>query len=325
MAVTLALTGDTMLGRGVADLLSRSAEPSAYVSGGVRRYLAEADLWVLNLECCVSARGEPWTAPGKPFYFRAPPQAADLLAELGVGCVTLANNHALDYGHDALLDTLEHLERAEIRVVGAGADERRAREPAVIAVAGTRLGVVGVADHPAGYAAGVDTPGIAYADLAEGVPGWLSDAVGSARADADLVVVTPHWGPNMTARPREYVRAAGDALLDAGAGLIAGHSAHVFHGVAPPVIYDMGDFIDDYAVDDELRNDLSLLYLVTVDDHGPIMLRAVPLRLEFGRTDLARGDDLAWIRERFTRACAEFGTDVRFEDGLLVVVFPPPI
>ena len=73
-----------------------------------------ADLFVLNLECCISERVERFPDPGKPFFFRAPPAAAGTLADLGVDCVTLANNHALDYGEQALLDTLGHLDQAGI-------------------------------------------------------------------------------------------------------------------------------------------------------------------------------------------------------------------
>ena len=100
MTVTLALAGDTMLGRSVARTLA-TTPPEAVVAPEVRAAMGQADLVVLNLECCISERGEPWEAPGKPFFFRAPPRAVELLALLGTDCVTLANNHALDYGVDA--------------------------------------------------------------------------------------------------------------------------------------------------------------------------------------------------------------------------------
>ncbi|RVX43703.1 poly-gamma-glutamate synthesis protein (capsule biosynthesis protein) [Nonomuraea polychroma] len=318
MTVTLALAGDTMLGRGVADELAVSTDPDTYLSDGVRAHLAEADAVVLNLECCISDRGTPWLSPGKPFFFRAPPQAADLLAEVGVSCVTLANNHALDYGYDALLDTRAHLDRVEVHAVGAGADEQQARQPVVLAVRGLRIGVIAATDHPLDYAATPDRPGVAYVDLHSGVPSWLTDGVAALRAEADAVLVTPHWGPNMTPGPLAYIRAAADTLVEAGASLVAGHSAHVVHGVAPPVLYDMGDFLDDYIVDPELRNDLSFLFLVTVDELGPVRLRAVPLKLEYARTVLADGEERAWLGRRFASACADFGATATWEDGLLI-------
>jgi poly-gamma-glutamate capsule biosynthesis protein CapA/YwtB (metallophosphatase superfamily) len=122
----VALAGDTMLGRLVAKRL-HSQGPASLFAPEVVDVAHEADLFVLNLECCVSDRGRPWPAPGKPLFFRAPPVAVETLRLLGVDCVTLANNHALDYGEEALADTLDHLGRAGIAAVGAGRDVESAR------------------------------------------------------------------------------------------------------------------------------------------------------------------------------------------------------
>ncbi|MGI5321605.1 CapA family protein [Actinomadura nitritigenes] len=321
MTVTVALAGDTMLGRGVAEEVA-VAGPHGLFAQDVREIFHEADLALLNLECCVSARGRPWDAPGKPFHFRAPPDAVEALLDLGVDCVTLANNHALDFGPDALADTLAHLEAAGVRSVGAGPDVREARAPVVLEAGGLRIAVAGFTDHPADFAAGPGRPGVALADLERGVPAWLRDEIGELARTNDAVLVMPHWGPNMTGEPLRYVRRAAKDLVDAGASLVAGSSAHVFHGVAWPVLFDMGDFIDDYVVSELLRNDLGLLFLVTFGPDGPSRAEAVPLRLDFARTRLAGPADRAWIFERFTAACAEFGTAVTVEDDRLVVAAP---
>jgi hypothetical protein len=123
----------------------------------------------------------------------------------------------------------------------------------------------------------------------------------------------------MTPEPLPYVRRAAAALREAGATLIAGHSAHVFHGVQPGILYDLGDFIDDYAVNPRLRNDLGLLFLVTLDEHGPVCLEAIPLKLDYCHTRLAEGDEAAWIRRRFRLDCGLLGTEVSEQDGRLVV------
>jgi poly-gamma-glutamate capsule biosynthesis protein CapA/YwtB (metallophosphatase superfamily) len=297
----LALAGDTMLGRAVAERLMQDPQ-HVLLSPDVVEVIRDADLFVLNLECCISARGEP--SPGRVFHFRAPPWAAEALARLGVDCVTLANNHALDFGPDALLDSLAHLDAAGIRAVGAGTDAERARAPAVL----DGLTVVAFTDHPREYAANATRPGVAL-----GAPDSLPDA--------RPLLVTPHWGPNMTSAPLPSVRKTAGRLLGAGATLIAGHSAHVFHGVAPGVLYDLGDFIDDYRVDRKLRNDLGLLFVVDLDGDR---LEAVPLKLEFTHTRLATGGDSAWIKRRFTDACAAFGTDVNEENGRLVARWRQP-
>jgi poly-gamma-glutamate capsule biosynthesis protein CapA/YwtB (metallophosphatase superfamily) len=317
--ITLALAGDTMLGRSVRDRLVR--DPAAPLfDAGVREAAAAADLFVLNLECCVSDRGERFPDPRKPFFFRAPPVAAERLAELGVHAVTLANNHALDYDAIALLDTLEALGAAGIAVVGAGADEAAARAPIVLEGRGFRLRVVGVTDHPREYAAGADRPGVAFADLRHGgLPPWLVEASGPD-GGADAVLVTPHWGPNMHTEPVPHVRAAAADLVRAGATLVAGHSAHVFQGAAGRVLFDLGDFIDDYAVDDGLRNDLGALWLVTIGSDGPARIEAVPLALDFCHTRLASRGEHQVVGRLLAERCTSLGTQVRDEGDRFVVV-----
>jgi poly-gamma-glutamate capsule biosynthesis protein CapA/YwtB (metallophosphatase superfamily) len=308
--MNIALAGDTMLGRRVAETIGADG-PDGLVADDVVELTRAADLFVLNLECCISERGTRWPDPRKPFFFRAPPAATEVLTRLGVDCVTLANNHALDFGPEALLDTLEHLSSAGIAAVGAGSNVEEARRPAILEADGFRLAVLGCSDHPPEFAAAADSPGIAF-----GLD-WVETAI--AGLDADAVLVTPHWGPNMATAPVPHVRRAAAAFRAAGATLIAGHSAHIFHGIEPGILYDLGDFLDDYAVDSKLRNDLGLLFLVTLDRDGPRRLEAVPLKLDFSHTRLADGDDAEWIRRRFRAACAEFDVDVAEQEGRLVV------
>jgi poly-gamma-glutamate capsule biosynthesis protein CapA/YwtB (metallophosphatase superfamily) len=303
--VRLALAGDTMLGRGVAEELGRRP-PGSLVDGAIVEITRAADLFVLNLECCISDQGEP--GGGKVFTFRAPPAAVETLRHLGVDCVTLANNHALDYGPDALQDTLASLREAGIAYAGAGEDVEEARSPAVV----RGLPIVAFADHEPRFAASLERPGIAFADLAEGVPAWLREAAPGA-------LICPHWGPNMAQSPVPHVRKAARELREAGAALVGGTSAHVFQGIEANVLYDLGDFLDDYVTDRMLRNDLGLLCLVELEPDGPRRIEAVPLKLEYAFTRPARGDEADWIRQRLREACAELGTEVHEEDGRLVL------
>jgi poly-gamma-glutamate synthesis protein (capsule biosynthesis protein) len=297
-----------------------AAGPHSLVHPAIVEVVRAADLVVLNLECCVSERGQPWPRPDKPFFFRAPPMALDFLAHLGVDCVTLANNHALDFGEQALLDTFEFLSSAGIGWVGAGPDLERARRPVVLtAPNGFRVALIGVTDHPGDFAAEPDRPGVAYAALWTETPDWLLALVRTAGDGSDAVAVTPHWGPNMTPEPVPHVRRAARELALGGATLIAGHSAHVFHGVQGRVLFDLGDFLDDYAVDPVLRNDLGLLFLVTLDERGPSRIEAIPLALDFCLTRPANEEEASWISRRFGEACRAMGTEIREEAGRLVI------
>jgi poly-gamma-glutamate capsule biosynthesis protein CapA/YwtB (metallophosphatase superfamily) len=316
VSLTVALAGDTMLGRVVGERLGRPG--TRLLAAEVQALVERADLFLANLECCISDRGERVREPGKPFFFRGPPAAADWLAEIGVRCVTLANNHALDFGPEALMDTLDHLRAVGVAAAGAGCDEARARAPAVLDANGTRVRIVAVSDHPASYAATPDRPGIAFADLARaGVPSWLLAACAPG-ADADVTIVQTHWGPNMRMSPVPYVRRAAAALETAGATLIAGHSAHVPQGPSGRTLFDLGDFIDDYAVHAALRNDLGVLWLVTLDRDGPRRVEGVPLRLHVAHTRRGGPEDTRLLHSLLQQRCAAVGSRVRREGDRFV-------
>jgi poly-gamma-glutamate synthesis protein (capsule biosynthesis protein) len=311
---TIGLLGDVMLGRGVAERLA-SAAPEDLWDPQLIEIASSVDLLICNLECCISDRGHPTELlrGSHPFLFRAPPRAVASLEAIGIGAVGLANNHALDFGADALADTLRHLEEAGIAAAGAGRGHEQARDGVVVSGAGIRLGLAAVSDHPREFAAGPESWGISHADLLRGAPDWLVEEVRRLRQGCDLVIAFPHWGPNMTVRPAAWQRRAAADLLRAGADLVAGHSAHVFHGIEQAerglVAYDLGDALDDYAVDPELRNDLGVLGIwhVGADE---TWLELVGLFLDHCYTELARGAEADWIARRLETACGELGTSV---------------
>jgi poly-gamma-glutamate capsule biosynthesis protein CapA/YwtB (metallophosphatase superfamily) len=322
MPVTVGLLGDVMLGRGVAEELA-SMPPDAGWTPELRAVLAECDLVVANLECCVSDRGRRTSRiPGKPFFFRAPPSATACLRAIGVSAVSLANNHALDFEDEALCDTLRHLDAAGVAHAGAGPDVGAARRPAIVDAGGLRLAVVGLTDHPEEYAAGQDAWGVAWAELGVGCPRWVHDALAQARCDADLVLAFPHWGPNMVDRPAPWQRERARELLESGADLVAGHSAHVFHGVERmsrgTVLYDLGGAVDDYARHPVLRNELGMLALWRPE--GEPRIELMGLRLDYACTGLAEGPDAEWVATRLRRACQELGTVVERVDANRFVI-----
>jgi poly-gamma-glutamate capsule biosynthesis protein CapA/YwtB (metallophosphatase superfamily) len=307
---TIALLGDVMLGRKVAERLAETP-PETVWSDDVAELCAACDAVVCNLECCVSEHDDRTTRiPGKPFFFRAPPSATQALAAVGVTAASLANNHALDFDTVGLLDTLDHLAAASIPAVGAGPDVDRARRGTVVLAGKLRLGLLAATDHPEEFGAGEGSPGVAYADLRAGLPEWIRTELARLRGEADVVVAFLHWGPNMTSEPAGWQQQRARELVAAGADLVAGHSAHVFHGIGwvgeHPVIYDLGGALDDYAVDSRLRNDLGLAVLWR--PLGEPRLELVGLELRYCETALANGAAADWIAARLESACASFGT-----------------
>jgi poly-gamma-glutamate synthesis protein (capsule biosynthesis protein) len=304
-----------MLGRMVHESLGRGEYARPW--GNLLPVLQPADLFLVNLECVLTKRTERWSDGGyKPFYFRADPAAVAALKAGGVDFVSLANNHTGDFGPEGLLETVAVLDAAGIAHAGAGVDRWSARESALLTAAGTRVSVVAWADYPAEWAATPTAPGINYVPVSLKPEHFkeVAVALAIAREQADVVVFSIHWGPNMRDRPTPEVRAFAHAVIDAGADIFWGHSAHVVQGAelrrGRLILYDTGDLVDDYAVDHHLRNDLSAVFLVRVRPPIVEAVEIVPVRIENLQATLARDPDRAWFLERFGRQCAEFGTSV---------------
>ncbi len=330
-SLTLAFGGDVMLGRQV----NASLDPGnpAHPWGDLLPTLHAADLTFVNLECALTTRTERWTDGSyKPFYFRAQPAAVATLVAGGVDYVSVANNHIGDYGLDGLRDTLAVLDRSGIAHAGAGLDRWSAREPAQLIVDEIRVRVVAFADYPAEWRAEPNSPGMNYTPVSFGSEefGEVARQLVIAREHADLVVFSIHWGPNMRARPTPEFRGFAHAVIDAGADIFWGHSAHVCHGVefhrGRPILYDTGDLLDDYAVDPHLRNDLSALFLVHLRPPVVEHVEIVPVQIEDLQVHLARGRARDWFVERFTALCAELdAVVVSDEPGRLWVIAPAQV
>lgn len=304
-SVRLAIVGDVMLGRLVSREIARRAPESFW--GDVLPVLTGADAVLANLECAISDRGAPWTRTPKAFHFCAEPGAIGILQAAGVRYVSLANNHVLDYGEDALRDTLDLLDNAGIAHAGAGETLEQAQRPARFRAKGLSISAFSLTDNEPPFAATVGRPGTCYVDLNVHPQPWPgADEIAAERAaGTDIVVVSAHLGPNMVTRPSARLRIFKRRLLQAGIDIIHGHSAHVFQGVEPEgrkiILHDTGDFLDDYAVDQFVRNDWSFLFLLDVDPQGVRRLVRRPVVLDFAEVNLARGKAFdaicAWMSE----------------------------
>ena len=321
---TLAFIGDVMLGRGVnADL--RHVPPES-VWGTTLPLLRSADAVIANLECAITRQQTPNPLNPKSFHFRADPVAADVLRAGNVRCVSLANNHSLDFGEEGLFDTLDTLDHAAITHTGAGRTLGHAASPAIVRLPSLTLGVVGLTDSEPAFAATAHAAGTHYVDIGSGPPphiGLAQLASHCRERKADLAILSLHWrSEGVTEAPAQF-REFAHAAIDAGFDVIHGHSAHRFHGVEiyreRPIFYDTGDFVDDYRVDDWLRNDWSFVFLVDVAKTRIERVRLVPVHLHYARTNLATGAESNAIRQRMIERCAAFGTRILEIDGVLTI------
>lgn len=310
---TLAIAGDVMLGRMVDAAMAKRGCEAPWTA--VRPLVEDADAFVYNLECAVCGDLPEWEPFDKPFHFRLDTCRAATLEASGVDAVSLANNHIADHGMEGLVETIDCLDGAGIPHAGAGRDLAEARAPALFEASGRTVGLVSAADHPREWGAGAREPGIFLIDPAS--PASAREVAASVRetrdAGADVVVLGLHWGPNMRRVPPMRFRRFARTMVDAGVDVVWGTSAHLPQGIefreGGVILYDTGDFLDDYAVDAHERNDLSFLFRVRLDaDARCEEVGLAPVRIEGCSTRPARAEEAEWVVEAERRLCAEFGT-----------------
>lgn len=327
-AVRLGIVGDVMLGR-LVDRYRLAGSPSdpASVWGNTLSLFSSVDLRLINLECVIAGGGDPWTQTPKVFHFRARPRAVEVLAAAGISFVSLANNHILDFGSEAVLECLERLRGAGIVFAGAGQHLEDAGAPALLQAHGTRCAIVALTDGEPAWKAGEDSPGVNFVEygrsgLSEPDLVRIRSAIAGARERADVVIVSAHVGPNW-GEPSSEMQTLAHQLIDLGADLYWGHSNHAVQGIeiyrGKPVLYSCGDFVDDYAVDPEERNDLSFFFEVRVADPAVTEVVLHPVRIEGYQVNLASGEDAAWVCGRMRDRAAAFGTDLHQDNERLVL------
>jgi poly-gamma-glutamate capsule biosynthesis protein CapA/YwtB (metallophosphatase superfamily) len=323
--VQLAMVGDCMLGRGVNQALEQ--KPPEYPWGDTLPVFHNAHARICNLECVLSDKGTPWAEYRKQFHFRSAAKNVATLKAAGINAVSIANNHVLDYGREALLEMLELLDRAGIAHSGAGRNFDEASRIATFAVRGRRLGLLAFTDNEPLWEATAERPGTFY------VPTSLADPRAQRlinlvrkRKDLDTLIVSAHWGGNWGyTPPAEHVELA-HALIDAGADMIFGHSCHVFRGIewykGRPILYSAGGFVDDYAVDPEERNDQSFIFLAEIEGGLPARLRLVPTVISWCQALIAPANEAGTIAAKMHSLCAAFGTSTCWDakDHVLEIV-----
>ena len=238
--VTLAAVGDITFGEQVGPTLSRLGGRYPWTS--VAPLLRRADVTTGNLETSVSSRGTP---SAKQYTFRgAPWMLRPVHSYAGFDVLTLANNHAVDFGRAALLDTIHAVQAAGMEAIGAGASSWRARRPAIVVSGGLRIAFLGYSDvNPPGFSATAGAAGTARADPVE-----IAADVHAALRRADVAVCFFHWGVELHAQPDSRQETLASACLHAGASLVLGAHPHVFGPVARPtrhtlVAWTLGNFV----------------------------------------------------------------------------------
>ncbi len=318
------MTGDVMLGRLVNSVLTKNAY--TYVWGDTIDIIRNNDLSLINLECVVSSKGAKWTKTFKMFHFRANPGAIKVLEKASIDYVSLANNHTIDYGEEALQEMLELLDSSRVRHCGAGMNLKEATDCTILNVGSKKVAVLSLTDNQPEWEASPTSPGINYIPIS--LDGYYSDRLKSciqcARKNADIVVGSCHVGPHFREFPSsEYVNFA-HSLLDLGVDIYWGHSNHMPQGIeiykGKTILYDSGDFIDDYAIDRYYRNDLSFLFLIDIEGTSPKSIELVPVRIHDFQTSIALLSDAELVMERMIERCDRLGTRWKIKEENRIIV-----
>lgn len=251
-SVTLMFTGDNLLGGRMGDAIARYGEQYPYAK--VSNVLRQADLLFGNLECPIT--DYPHATPGKSaesisqkrdFAFKASPEhAARILKDAGFDVLSLANNHAMDYQSQGLMQTIEELKRYGIVYVGAGRNLQEASSARILTVGGVRLGILAYSMIvPAKSAATSNSAGI-HAHP-KGFSGEMAAAIRGLRAKVDVVVVSYHWGKEGRYTSERYQVEAAKGAVDAGAQIVVGHHPHRIQGIefykGGVILYSLGNFL----------------------------------------------------------------------------------
>ena len=237
--VNLIFVGDVMLDDGPGRLIGRGGDPLQPFAA----ILDDADYRIANLENPIAESGS--AIDNKPYTFRARPRVLPVL-QGRFDAVGLANNHTGDYGRDALLETLHHLDSAGIARFGAGRNLSEAHQPLWINRKGMKIAVLGYNEFkPRHFEAGPDWPGVAWSEDHQ----VIADIRAAKAAGADLVIPFMHWGWERETQPSERQRSFARRLIDEGAALVVGSHPHVTQGAetyrGKPIIYSLGNFVFD--------------------------------------------------------------------------------
>lgn len=280
--IELIFTGDILLDGYVGNQIERYGNLFPFEK--VAPTLQKADLAFANLETPVSIRGKK---ADKTFAFRSKPDTLEGLVYAGIDGVTLANNHILDYGPQAMLDTITHLKRRKIGYTGAGSNIDEAFKPFVKTVKGKKIAVIGasrvVPDNS--WIASKNKPGVAGAYAMEPL---LSHIKKSAK-ESDVTIVYIHWNQEFADYPEDYARKMAKQMIDAGADIIIGSHSHTLMGIeyykGKPIYYSLGNFVFNRSTRGGDKTLLSMM--VHIDIRGSkTTSRITPVKIIQGQPTL---------------------------------------
>ena|GEM_PF-203326 len=282
--VTLVFAGDVCFDDGysiMGSFRNAGSDIDNCIDAGLLERMRNADICMVNNEFPYSLAGAP--CPGKTYTFRSKPENVEILKDMGVDIVSLANNHVYDYGEEALLDTLKTLANAEIPCVGAGRDLEEASKPYYFEIGGHVIAYLSATQvertgNPETKGATASSPG-AFRCYTDAEFANLTSRIKEADEKADVVIVYIHWGTENTDKLHWAQESQAPAIVSAGADLVIGDHPHCLQPIeyidGVPVFYSLGNYwfnsktLDTCLVEVRIKEDHSVEpYFIAAKQHN---------------------------------------------------------
>lgn len=289
--VTITFAGDILFDENyavMAGVVQSGGDIASGISPDLIREMKSADVMMLNNEFPYSDRGEP--LEDKQFTFRAKTSAVTYLNDLGVDIVSLANNHAYDYGENAFLDTMATLEDAGVVYVGAGRNLNEARRPVYYIINNVKIAIVSATqierlDNPDTKGATDSSPGVFRCWNGDN----LLETVRDAKENSDFVIAYLHWGTENVEDIDWAQEKQAAEVAEAGADIIIGDHPHCLQQISVvkgvPVIYSLGNFwFNSKPLDTGMVK-------VILDENGLRSYQFIPCRQSGSKTTLVQGEE----------------------------------
>lgn len=292
--IKICFVGDIMLGRyhnmgksTFADKLERNNAEEIF--GTTLNILNSADIVVGNLETSITRSDNKFT---KVFNYKFDPIYTHLLKLNNNTFLSIANNHILDYEEQGLRDTIKYLKYNGIRYAGAGENIYEAKKYVTYTIKNKKIRIFACADHYYNWGATTQKPGVFLIDY-DDYTGLLK-YIKELKNNADVLIMSIHWGGNYVTGVNDKYKTFAKKIIMAGVDIIHGHSAHHVKCIDKTdkyiIIYSNGDFVDDYAIDRDFRNDLGMIVSVTINDKYDVQV--IPTIIKNQQVNILTDTDL---------------------------------
>jgi len=308
--VSIMAVGDIMMGASLEPAIKQNGPDHPFAR--TAPILSRADIAIGNLEAPFGTKGKPFK---KRFTFLVPPSYAGAIKRAGFDVVALANNHIMDFGPEPLKQTLYTLDSLGLAYSGAGINLSAARRPAILERNGLKIAFLSYSKvNPPEFWATAGKPG-----TAPGVAAYIREDIAAAKKQADLVVVSFHWGAELMDTPKGYQRDLAHLSIDSGADLVLGHHPHILQGLeiykGKLIAYSLGNF----AFGSRSRKcTQSIILEARMSVSGIEAARLIPICVDNLRTNfqpyVASGEEARTILENLRRISKPLGVDFAASD-----------